>query len=49
VSLSDSGADHDQYGRLLRNVAVDGRDVGQAMIASGMARPFGAGRKPWCP
>lgn len=48
VSLSDSGADHDQYGRLLRNVAVDGQDVGQAMIAAGMARPFGSGRKSWC-
>lgn len=48
VTLSDSGVDHDQYGRLLRNVAVDGRDVGQAMIAAGLARPFGSGRKPWC-
>jgi endonuclease YncB( thermonuclease family) len=38
----------DSYGRLLRNVAVNGEDVGQAMISAGVAREYGSGRRSWC-
>lgn len=34
--------------RLLRNVQVDGADVGQALIAAGVAREYGSGRQGWC-
>ena len=30
----------DQYGRVLAYVEVDGRDAGEAMVASGWARPY---------
>jgi endonuclease YncB( thermonuclease family) len=38
----------DTYGRLLRNVAVDGADVGEALIGAGVARAYGSGRRGWC-
>lgn len=40
--------DRDRYGRLLRHVDVDGRDVGSILIAEGLARPYGNGRRSWC-
>jgi endonuclease YncB( thermonuclease family) len=48
VTLTGIGRDRDNYGRLLRNVAVDGADVGQLMIGAGVAREYGSGRKGWC-
>jgi endonuclease YncB( thermonuclease family) len=48
VSLVSIDRDRDRYGRLLRNVEVDGRDVGEVLIGEGLARPFGNGRKSWC-
>jgi endonuclease YncB( thermonuclease family) len=33
---------------LLRNVAVDGRDVGQAMVRDGLARNIGDLTRNWC-
>ena len=48
VTLSATGADHDEHGRLLRNVSVNGQDIGEAMIGSGLARAYGGGRRPWC-
>ena len=41
----------DKYlGRINANVILpDGRDVGQIMIDSGLARPYSGGkRQPWC-
>src|SRR4051812_45177159 len=35
--------DCDVFGRLLRNVAVGGQDVGEAMISAGVAREYGSG------
>jgi endonuclease YncB( thermonuclease family) len=35
-------------GRLLRRVAVDGRDVSKAMIGAGVARDYGSGPRSWC-
>ena len=48
VTMTSIDRDRDRYGRLLRNVAVDGQDVGEAMIAAGVAREYGTGRRPWC-
>ena len=47
VTLNGSG--HDQYGRELRSVQVGGQDVGEAMIAAGLARSYSGGRRGgWC-
>lgn len=48
ISLSAIDRDRDRYGRLLRNVAVDGRDVGNILVTEGVARPYGGGRRSWC-
>ena len=40
--------DADVYGRKLRNLAVDGRDVGDVLVSEGLARPYGGGRRGWC-
>jgi micrococcal nuclease len=48
VTMTGIDRDRDSYRRLLRNVAVDGQDVGEAMIAAGVAREYGNGRRPWC-
>jgi endonuclease YncB( thermonuclease family) len=48
VSLSSIDRDEDSYCRKLRNVAVDGRDVGEVLIAESLARPYKGGRRSWC-
>jgi len=48
VTMTSIDRDRDRYGRLLRNVQVNGRDVGEAMIGAGVAREYGRGRRPWC-
>ena len=48
VTLERDGRDRDRYGRLLRRVYVDGEPVGATLIAEGLARPYGTGRRPWC-
>lgn len=48
VTMTAIGRDRDTYGRLLRNVAVDGADVGAAMVGAGVAREYGSGRRSWC-
>jgi micrococcal nuclease len=48
VTVTDIGGARDFYGRLLRNVAVDGADVGEAMVEAGVAREYAGGRRPWC-
>lgn len=35
----------DKYGRVLARVSVDGADVGQRLIAEGLAKPYAGGRK----
>ena len=47
-TVTTSGIGHDQYGRELRSVQVNGQDVGEAMIGAGVAREYGRGRRPWC-
>ena len=48
VTMTGIGRDRDSYGRLLRNVQVDGADVGAAMVGAGVAREYGRGRRGWC-
>jgi endonuclease YncB( thermonuclease family) len=48
VTMSGIGRDRDVYGRLLRNVQVNGADVGAAMVSAGVARVYGRGRRSWC-
>lgn len=48
VTMSTIDRDRDSYGRLLRNVAVDGADVGDALVSAGVARPYARGRRGWC-
>lgn len=43
---------HDKYGGRVRARVLDGNgvDVGAALIAAGLARPYhGERRRPWCP
>ena len=46
VSVSRDGTD--RYGRTLARVYVNGAPVGDRLIAEGLARPYGNGRRPWC-
>ena len=48
VTMTAIDRDRDVYGRLLRNVQVDGEDVGEAMVGAGVARDYGGGRRSWC-
>ena len=48
VALSSIDRDEDVYGRKLREVAVDGSDVGDKLISEGLARAYGGGRRNWC-
>ena len=48
VTMTSIDRDRDSYGRLLRNVAVNDEDVGEAMISAGVAREYGSGRRSWC-
>lgn len=41
--------DRDRYGRLLRSVTVNGRDVADTLISEGLAEPYRGGQKRnWC-
>ena len=40
--------DRDVYGRLLRNVAVGGSDVGEALISVGLGREYAGVSRPSC-
>jgi endonuclease YncB( thermonuclease family) len=48
VTMTPIDRNRDVYGRLLRNVSVNGRDVGETLIADGVARAYAGGRRPWC-
>jgi micrococcal nuclease len=38
----------DRYGRTIAFVVIDGRDLGETLIAEGLARPWRGRREPWC-
>ncbi len=46
VSIFRTGTD--RYGRTLANVTVNGVDVGDALIAEGLARRYPDGCEFWC-
>ena len=48
LELSKVERDLDRYGLLLRNVSIDGKDVGRTMAASGLARQIGDMTRSWC-
>ncbi len=39
----------DRYGRTLARVAVDGADLGEALVAAGLGRAWDGRRRSWCP
>lgn len=39
----------DQFGRKLRVVRRDGKSIGDALVARGLARPWTGQRESWCP
>lgn len=43
-----TGDRRDRYGRLLREVWVGRRNIGQQMIREGHARPYRGRRERWC-
>lgn len=38
----------DRYGRTIAFVLIDGRDMGETLMAEGLARPWRGRREPWC-
>jgi len=48
VTMTSIDRNRDVYGRLLRNVQVNGADVGEAMVSAGVAREWVGHRDPWC-
>lgn len=48
IELRKIGPDLDRLGLLLRSVSVDGKDVGEAMVAARLARDIGDSTTGWC-
>ncbi len=48
IARGDGDRMTDKYGRTLGRVAVDGVDVGETLIAEGLARRWDGARHPWC-
>lgn len=48
VTLAPIDRDKDVYGRKLRLVLVDGKSVGDTLVAEGLARWYDGHRRPWC-
>jgi endonuclease YncB( thermonuclease family) len=48
IVRGDHGRMTDKYGRSLGRVMVDGKDVGEILIAEGLARRWDGKRHPWC-
>ena len=48
LEMTKVGQDLDRYGLLLRNVAVDGKDVSRTLVAAGLARDIGNLTRSWC-
>lgn len=48
VTLHPIDRDTDRYGRKLRLVEVNGRSVGDTLVAEGLARPYLGRRMGWC-
>lgn len=48
ITLVREGRDRDPYGRQLRRVWIDGRDVGDQLIREGLAQPWQGHKADWC-
>ena len=48
VMLTSIDRDEDVYGRKLRNVQVNGSDVGSVLVGEGLAHWYVRGKLPWC-
>jgi endonuclease YncB( thermonuclease family) len=48
VTLTSTNRDRDRYGRLLRLVRIDGRDVGEVLISEGLAQRWAGHKADWC-
>ncbi|HEV7287660.1 thermonuclease family protein [Sphingomonas sp.] len=48
LTLHPIDRDTDRYGRKLRRVEVNGRGVGDTLVAEGLARPYRGRRMGWC-
>ena len=48
IKLVKEGRDRDTYGRQLRRVRIDGRDVGTLLIEEGLAQPWRGHKAVWC-
>ena len=48
LAAAGDGRDEDRYGRKLRLVSVGGSNVGDQLVAEGLARPWVGRRLPWC-
>jgi len=48
ITLKSIDRDADVYGRKLRLVFVDGKDVGDTLVNEGFARYYEGGKRPWC-
>jgi len=49
VTLRPFERSRDRHGRTLAYVVVDGRDLGELLMAQGLARPWTGRRQSWCP
>ena len=47
-SVTVGGAFRDPYGRWVQKVQVNGEDIGDKMIAIGLARPYYGNNQGWC-
>lgn len=48
ITLIKNKRDRDRNGRLLRSVAVNGRDVGATLVSEGLAREYRGRKEAWC-
>ena len=46
VTIEQTGVD--RYGRVLARISRGGEDLGEALIAAGLARPWKGRRETWC-
>ncbi|WP_369062301.1 thermonuclease family protein [Caulobacter sp. 73W] len=48
LSLLASGRNRDRYGRLLRRIEINGRDLGEQLISEGLAQRWSGSKARWC-
>jgi len=46
--IVDRSHPRDRHGRTIASVRIAGRDLGEDLMAAGLARPWEGRRKPWC-